>query len=1443
MGIHKGRLLLVFGVFAILCTTATLAYWYFVPDRREAAVLQASVQEMLKSDEYDAALIEIEKLIRTQPDAGYPYLLKAQAILAGRRPTELPPSDPMAISAIRSLVQAVARDPNLVEPRRLLINYFLGTGQLVDAAGHAKKILEQEPRDATALYALAASLVTERPQEAAPYVELLLEQESPPRPRTLWLAAQIGDSVRAHSAMTDRALEWLTAHGEDKVDELLDRLALVEMRSWHARRSNDSAILETQMHAAMAELKSLAQGLSSSQLSPRLILRTAMQLFPPPSRRSSEFESLYATLDQELDALIDEIFRMAADAKVLDPDLYFGQASRLRAKGKTQAAVELLEEAIAVAVTAGGETRQMFAQCDLWLADYYLDEGNGDLAQPYIDVLLASEPLRPMGELLTGYRQMQQGDYDQAYQNLKRALPKLENHGAAHALFGLCQLRRGMITEGRQHLETGIRLGAQDPRYKARLALALAEGGYHEQAITVAKEILESPAHSAIGRALLGQLRLQSGDFDAASKDLAAAYESADAKSRPWIRLAQAELALVRGETEAALRLLDELKGTSLAAQAFALHYRHLRRIGDALAADQLLQTARQKYPESTLLLAVYTQRLIELERFAEAQTLLEEARQRDPRALAPILLLTEVLEQAGQPDRAVELLKSTSSEMPEEMSLRIRLIEKLLGARSFEEAGRLLDEVKNDGSVNPTTVDYLMARLAALQGDMETAQQYIERAAARDPDNPTLKFLMGQLAAKRGDFSTASTLFEQSLAGGGYRQQSVQALFESLLRLGDTTKAVEVLGQAEKRGQQVRSLRAQLLRLLARQEDWGTLENEVQAILQTDASEDDFLLVISAFRYVHQPKMAEKYLEKAIDQFPQSDALKEQETSLLLELGKYEDAEGRLKELLAKQPSNAMLHVLKIYLLDKTNRPEQKRQAILEGWTQCPGHPAMAALQVQSLLRDEKIDEAMAFATKAKEKYPQLPDPRYLVARMHESIGNNDKALALFNVLVAENPSDQRAAEHYFRMLVKTGLPQENQPVMEKLVSTHPDNGILIGAWAEYLALQGDLDGSGRMIAKLEGLETKGAMTDYAKAVLAFARRDLKEAERLARVSMADPRGHIPSTFLLARIRAAEGRFREAIDLVGRVCRQQHRNPTAHVFHARLLTEAGDLARAEEVCREFLKVESGDRAIRLLLAKTLLARGGIGRSKEAAQIAWDVYQEGVRGPEELEAVMNILFTGGESQRCRQMIAELESKGGSPDHLLAAGRSSFISGDYSTAARLADQVLVVQPDNVRALLLAADTQSRVAVLSEDETHYENAVRLYERILEKEPENPAAANNLAWTMGVSLGKEHRALERLLTLVPAAAKPSPTVPTDILDTVGTLYLRQKRYDEARAYFESILQREPSNAIACYRLGQIEEFNGRTDRAEQNYARARTISPTENWEARKIEGGSAN
>src|SRR5690606_7794651 len=85
-------------------------------------------------------------------------------------------------------------DPELVDARKLLVEYFLAAGDANEAANHARVVLRHEPDDPNARFALASSFLEQRQtQEASVHAEHLLTHENPVRPRSAWLAARLGD--------------------------------------------------------------------------------------------------------------------------------------------------------------------------------------------------------------------------------------------------------------------------------------------------------------------------------------------------------------------------------------------------------------------------------------------------------------------------------------------------------------------------------------------------------------------------------------------------------------------------------------------------------------------------------------------------------------------------------------------------------------------------------------------------------------------------------------------------------------------------------------------------------------------------------------------------------------------------------------------------------------------------------------------------------------------------------------------------------------------------------------------------------------------------------------------------------------------------------------------------------------------------------------------------
>ena len=200
----------------------------------------------LQAKNYDDARIEVERLARKARESAQVYLLKGRAYLGNADPSAIRTSDTNGIVAIRSFLQAVRLEPNLVEAHRPLMAYYSGQRNWTDAATSAKEIQRATPDDPAVNYVLARWLVeAKKPNEARVHLDVLLARERPLRPRTAVLAAALGELAEKDGSLAARAEEALSEFSRRTTpwETIEDRIAMVELRSWKSRRSATPSVV------------------------------------------------------------------------------------------------------------------------------------------------------------------------------------------------------------------------------------------------------------------------------------------------------------------------------------------------------------------------------------------------------------------------------------------------------------------------------------------------------------------------------------------------------------------------------------------------------------------------------------------------------------------------------------------------------------------------------------------------------------------------------------------------------------------------------------------------------------------------------------------------------------------------------------------------------------------------------------------------------------------------------------------------------------------------------------------------------------------------------------------------------------------------------------------------------------------------------------------------
>jgi Tfp pilus assembly protein PilF len=119
--------------------------------------------------------------------------------------------------------------------------------------------------------------------------------------------------------------------------------------------------------------------------------------------------------------------------------------------------------------------------------------------------------------------------------------------------------------------------------------------------------------------------------------------------------------------------------------------------------------------------------------------------------------------------------------------------------------------------------------------------------------------------------------------------------------------------------------------------------------------------------------------------------------------------------------------------------------------------------------------------------------------------------------------------------------------------------------------------------------------------------------------------------------------------------------------------------------------------------------------------------------------------------------------------------------------------------------------------------WDDARKLYERVLQLDSDNALAKNNLAWLLAEHGGNIDVALK-----LAQQAKEKLYDDPQVTDTIGWVYYKKGIYKTARDYLKVSAEKDRKNAAFQYQLGMAEWKLGDQAEARRNLLNAVTLDP---------------
>ncbi len=733
------------------------------------------------------------------------------------------------------------------------------------------------------------------------------------------------------------------------------------------------------------------------------------------------------------------------------------------------------------------------------------------------------------------------------------------------------------------------------------------------------------------------------------------------------------------------------------------------------------------------------------------------------------------------------------------------------------------------------------LARVAALAGDFQKAENLILQAVSVDPENFQTWLVQGEFELFRGNAAGAEASFERAveLAGDDPSRMLAAklALAETKLTLERTEEAIQLieeLNESVPKHPRVRFVNARLAYNEGRKQ-------EVTELLQT------VVLDFPGFVPAHLLLGAAHY-----------------------DLGNLGQAETHLQTALAEQPGNLTARKMLAAVLAQRGDPEQVLETL---------GPALEAGQVdaqllgmlgEASLRAGDVEAGVSYLKQGLEADPANPIVTIQLATALVLSGEYEQAIETLNVLPPETEPPFR--RELLLMLAHLRNDQADQAlaIADQLLQIHPDESLVYNLIGSIHLGAGELGAAGDSFEQASKANPENPLSSLNLARLAVARGDTEAAvSHLEEALRVDP-GNETALLALAGIDSRLGREREATARIEQAVAEHPESVRPRILLARAYISSGDIEQAEEQAAVAVDHAPDEPAALTVYGMSLLIGGKTnaavaqllrvvelrpGVAKAYSNLARAQYEAGdIPGakeslaraleidPDDLDVSVRLSrLLVDDAQHAEAMEIARRLRRLHPDSPLPY----MLEGDIYSSQKKHDSALVAYRNGAELYLtrelalriyatLASvgapsaevrepltdwlerfpeDIQVRLALAQsyQADDQRSDAIAEYELIIEETPDYAEPLNNLAWLY--HLEGDDRAL-------PFAERAHELTPDNgaITDTLGWILVSSGELERGLALLETAAQQSPGIPDIHYHVAWALAESGQTNEARQ-------------------------
>lgn len=628
-------------------------------------------------------------------------------------------------------------------------------------------------------------------------------------------------------------------------------------------------------------------------------------------------------------------------------------------------------------------------------------------------------------------------------------------------------------------------------------------------------------------------------------------------------------------------------------------------------------------------------------------------------------------------------------------------------------------------------------------------------------PQHPMSNYVQGLLHFQDGNYADSITAL--SLATSMDRQYPLVSLYLSAAQMMEGHREL-ALNPAERLVNVHPGFspgRKLLATIYLQAGDVGDIENLLSPVLDSNPNDSQALnLMANALLLEGKTDQGLDLLARVQQLDPDAPAANFRLGAGLLLAGQDEAATRQLAQALALDPSYQQADILLVLRLLDVQDFDAAAEAAEAYRARNPASVTAHNLQGRVYLASEHTEEAVASFRHALTIEPGDPAANSALANIALLSGNVAAARKHFQAILEHR-------EDYLPVLLKLALLEAREGNEPELVAklnyaleAHPE------------ALQPRL-----MLGRYYLWKNKAAKIPPLFSTLSQLQQQSPQVLHLQALAQLADQRHSDAVYTLEQL-------------------VQLSPDTALAYHLLGTAEAGagDFDQAREEFRRALELDGDYPPTLVALARLAWADGN---SPQFEQYLQRLIQLAPDAPNVLRLQAAQAARAGDSELAIQLATRVWTASPGTETTLELAGYQFMSGNSAEALRIVETWVAQQPGDVRARMSLASQLTHVGSAGQ-------AIQQYEAVLELEPDNTGALNNLAWYLRTSQPIQARDYARRAVAI------DPSAP-QLLDTLAVLEHLNGDNQQAQRHIRRAVAASPGSPVLLYHQAQIESALG--------------------------------